>query len=92
MSRAVGRLHSQAAMGTAMIVGQVVVENALGMLLVFDDDVVETVPAQGTDDPLAEGIGRGRARRCGEVSGAESSDACPSAEAQCRRPSGSEEI
>jgi hypothetical protein len=58
-----------------MIVGEVVVENALSMLLVFEDDVVEAVPAQGADDPLAEGIGRGRARWCGEESGAECSDA-----------------
>ena len=61
--------------GAAMVAGQVVVENALSMLLVFDDDVVEAVPAQGTDHPLAERIGRWRARRCGEESGAESSDA-----------------
>ena len=53
-------------MGPAMIVGEVVVENALSMLLVFEDDVVEAVPAQGAYDPLAEGIGRGRARWCGE--------------------------
>ena len=58
-----------------MIVGEVVVENALSMLLVFEDDVVEAVPAQGADHPLAEGIGRGRARWCGEESGAKSSDA-----------------
>jgi hypothetical protein len=37
--------------------------------------VVEAVPAQGTDHPLAERIGRWRARWCGEESGAESSDA-----------------
>jgi len=43
-------------------------------LLVFEDDVVEAVPAQGAFDPLAEGIGRGRARWCGEEAGAESSD------------------
>jgi hypothetical protein len=45
MSGAFGRLHPQAAMGPAMVVGPVVVENALGMLLVLDDDVVEAVPA-----------------------------------------------
>ena len=38
MPGAVGGLHSEAAMGPAMVGGQVVVENALGMLLVFDDD------------------------------------------------------
>ena len=75
MSGAIGGLHPKSAMGPAMVVGQVVVENALGMLLVFDDDVVEAVPVQGTDDPLAKRIGRWRARRCGEVSGAESPDA-----------------
>src|ERR1017187_8158251 len=75
MSGAVGGLHPKSAMGPAMIVGEVVVENALSMLLVFEDDVVEAVPAQGADDPLAEGIGRGRARWCGEESGAECSDA-----------------
>jgi hypothetical protein len=72
---AVGGLHSEAAMGPAMVVGQVVVENALGMFLVFDDDVVETIPADGADHALGEGIGRWRARWCGEESGAESSDA-----------------
>jgi hypothetical protein len=43
-------------MGPAMVVGQVVVENALGMLLVFDDDVVEAVPVEGSDHARAEGI------------------------------------
>ena len=75
VSSAVGRLHPQAAMGPAMIVGQVVVENAFGMPLVLDDDVVEAVPAQGTDYRLAERIGRWCARWCGEEPGAESSDA-----------------
>ena len=54
MSSAVGRLHPQTAMGPAMVVGQAVVENARGMLLILDDDVVEAVPAQGTHCPLAE--------------------------------------
>ena len=45
MSSAVGWLHSKSAMGPALVVGQVVVENALGMLPVFDDDVVKAVPA-----------------------------------------------
>jgi hypothetical protein len=54
VSGAVGGLHPQAAMGPAMVVGQVVVEHALGMLLVLDDDVVEAVPAQGTD-PVTSG-------------------------------------
>ena len=62
-------------MGPAMVGGQLVAENALRMLLVLHDDVVEAVPAQGTDHPLAERIGRWRARWCGEESGAESSDA-----------------
>src|ERR1035438_2060392 len=75
VSGAVGWLHPQAAMGPAMVVGPVVVENALGMLLVLDDDVVEAVPAEGADHALAEGIGRRRARRSGEESGAESADA-----------------
>jgi hypothetical protein len=75
VSGAVGWLHSKSAMGPAMVVGEVVVENALGMLLVFDDDVVEAVPAEGADHALAEGIGRRRARRSGEDSGAESADA-----------------
>jgi hypothetical protein len=39
------------------------------------DHVVETIPADGADHALGEGIGRGRARRSGEVSGAESADA-----------------
>ena len=75
VSSAVGRLHPQAALGPAMVVGQVVVEKALGVLLVLDDDVVEAVAAQGTDHPLAERIGRWCARWCGEKPGAESSDA-----------------
>jgi hypothetical protein len=75
VSGAVGRLHPKSAMGPAMVVGQVLVENPLSMLLVFDDDVVESVPAQGADHPLAEGVGRWRARWCGEESGAKSSDA-----------------
>jgi hypothetical protein len=58
-----------------MVVGPVVVENALGMLVVFDEDVVEAVPAEGADYTLAEGIGPRRARRSGEESGAESADA-----------------
>ena len=62
-------------MGPAMVGGQLVAENALRMLLVLHDDVVEAVPAQGTDHPLAERIGRWRARWCGEQPGAESSDA-----------------
>jgi hypothetical protein len=75
VSGAVRWLHSKSAMGPAMVVGQVVVESALGMFLVFDDDVVETVPAEGADHALGEGIGRRRARRSGEESGAESADA-----------------
>jgi hypothetical protein len=75
VSGAVGGLHPKGAMGPAMIVGQVFAENALGMLLIPDDDVVEAVPAQGTDHPLAERIGRWRPRWCGEESGAQSSDA-----------------
>ena len=75
MSGAGRWLHSKSAMGPAMVVGRVVVENALGMLLVFDDDVVEAIPAEGADHALAEGIGRRRARRSGEESGAESPDA-----------------
>jgi hypothetical protein len=75
VSGAVGGLHSKGAVGPAMIVGQVVAENALGMLLVPDDDVVEAVPAQDTDHPLAERIGRWRPRWCGEELGAQSSDA-----------------
>src|SRR5450432_3273957 len=59
VSSAVGRLHPQAAMGPAMVVGQVVVENALRMLLVLDDDVVEAVPAQGTDHPLPNALAVG---------------------------------
>ena len=62
-------------MGPAMVVGQVVLENALGMPLVLYDDVVKAVPAQGTDHPLAERIGRWCARWCGEEPGAECSDA-----------------
>ena len=75
MSGAVGGLHSEAAMGPAMVVGEVIVENALGMFLIFDDDVVETIPAEGSDHALGKGNGRGRARRSGEEFGAESSDA-----------------
>jgi hypothetical protein len=52
MSGAVGGLHPKSAMGPAMIVGEVIVENALSMLLVFEDDVVEAVPAQGAYDPV----------------------------------------
>ena len=74
VSCAVGRLHPQAAMRPAMIVGQVVAENPFRMRLVLDDDVVEAVPAEGADDSLAEGICLGRARRCGEEPGAESTD------------------
>ena len=59
MSGAVGRLHSEAAMGPAMVVGQVVVENALGMFLVFDDDVVETIPAEGSITRSAKGLAVG---------------------------------
>src|SRR5450631_496598 len=74
VSCAVGRLHPQATMRPAMIVGQVVAENPFRMRLVLDDDVVEAVPAEGADDSLAEGICLGRARRCGEEPGAESTD------------------
>jgi hypothetical protein len=49
VSGAVGGLHSKAATGPTVIIGQVVAENALGMLLVPDDDVVEAI---------AERIGR----------------------------------
>jgi hypothetical protein len=75
VSGAGGWLHPKSAMGPAMVVGQAVVENSLVMLLVLDDYVVEAVPAQGTDHPLPERIGRWRARWCGEEPGAESLDA-----------------
>ena len=52
-----------------MVVSEVGVENALGMLLVLDDDVVKAVPAQGTNHPLAERIVRWCARWCGEGAG-----------------------
>src|SRR5207253_9512485 len=59
-------------MGAAVIVGQVVAENASRMMLVLDDDVVEAVPTEGADHSLREGICGGRARRRGEESSAKS--------------------
>ena len=39
------RLHAKATMGAAMIVTNVVLENALGVDIVDDDDVVEAIAA-----------------------------------------------
>ena len=72
---AVGRLHAKTSMWPTVVVGYVVMENPLGLVFVLDDDVVEAVPAEGADHPLAERVGLGRARRRGEESGAESADA-----------------
>ena len=60
MSSAVGRLHPKAAVGPAVVVGYVVVENPFRMGLVLDDDVVEAVPAERTDHALGEGVCLGR--------------------------------
>ena len=59
VSGAVGRLHSEAAMGPAMVVGKVVVENALRMFLVFDDDVVETIRRRVPITRSAKGLAVG---------------------------------
>ena len=37
-----------------MIVGNVVVEDAVGVVLVPDDDVVEAVPAEGTASVITQ--------------------------------------
>ena len=75
VSGAVRRLHPKTAVGPTVVVRNVVVEDALGVVLVPDDDVVEAVPAERTDHALAERVGLGCARRRGEESGAESADA-----------------
>jgi hypothetical protein len=60
VSGAVRRLHPKAPMGATVVVGHIVAENALGMLLVLDDDVVEAVSAERADNALRERIGEGR--------------------------------
>jgi hypothetical protein len=72
---AVGRLHAEASVRSAVVVGYVVVEKPLGVVLVLDDDVVEAVSSERADHTLAEGVGLGRPRRCGEKSGAEPANA-----------------
>jgi hypothetical protein len=58
-------------MGTTVIEGRVLAEDALGMSLVPDDDVVEAVPAEGSNRPFAEGVGFGRSGRRDEEAGPE---------------------
>jgi len=45
VSGAVGWLHAKASVRPTVVVAYVVIENALGVVLVPDDDVVEAVPA-----------------------------------------------
>ena len=58
--------HPLAAMGPAMVVGQVVVENAIGMMLVLGDDVIEQsrrrVPITRSPNVLAVGARGGVVR------------------------------
>jgi hypothetical protein len=72
VSGAVRRLHPEAAMGPAMIVDQVVVENALGMLLVFDevgDHGSERLPRWSVPDTAGVCKGEGGRVRGGCGSG-----------------------
>jgi hypothetical protein len=68
VSGAVRRLHTEASVGSTVVVGHVVLENPLGVVLVLDDVVVEAVSPEGAYHPLAKRIGHGHARRRGEAS------------------------
>ena len=50
------RLHTQAAMGSAMVVRNVLLENTLGVGIIDDNDVVETIAAQGSVQSFADGV------------------------------------
>lgn len=57
-----------------MVVEHVLVENTFGVSPAPHDDVVETVPTQGSDDALAECVRLGRSRWSGEQARAEPAD------------------
>ena len=62
MACAIGRLHAKTAMGTAMVVADVLVDDPFCVSPAPDDDVVETVPTQRSDSALAKCVRRGRPR------------------------------
>ena len=71
----IGRLHAKPAMGPTKVEGDVLAEDALGMVLVANDDVVEAIPTESADRALTESVGLGRSRRRGEQTGTEPADA-----------------
>ena len=69
-----------------MIEAEVLAKDALGMVLVADDDVVEAIPAEGADHALAEGVGSRRSRGGSEEPRAEPADAAAKVGAVDRVP------
>lgn len=63
MTSAVGRLHVEAAVGPAVVVGDVPFQDVLGVTLSPNDDVVEAVPPECADHALGECVGLRSARR-----------------------------
>jgi hypothetical protein len=63
-SRAVRWLHAQAAVGTVMVVADVMPEDLLGVALVPHEHVVEAVPPEGAGNPSAKAFALGD---CGGV-------------------------
>jgi hypothetical protein len=59
----VRRLKLQAAVRASLIVGQVFAENALGMALVSEENVVGATPPDGADHALRKCVRLGRTRR-----------------------------
>jgi low affinity Fe/Cu permease len=58
-TRAEWRLHSKTAMGAAMIIANVFLQNTFAVDLVEDYHVIETIAAYVSDQALAHGIGLG---------------------------------
>ena len=58
-ARAEWRLHSKTAMGAAMIIANVFLQNTFAVDMVEDYHVVEPIAAYVSDQALAHGIGLG---------------------------------
>jgi hypothetical protein len=69
--RAHGRLHVEATMGAAVVVADELAQDAFGVPLVADDNVVEAFPPKGADHSFAKRVRLGRSRRREQALGAE---------------------
>jgi len=62
-ARARGRLDAQAAMRSSVVVGDILAQDALGVVLAEDEDVIEAVAPERAHQALANRVRHWRSRR-----------------------------